>query len=60
MGTVRNRADGSVEAHVEATKAELERIVAAARQGPSSARVDSVVVRPAVVKNDDPGFRVVD
>ena len=59
VDTVRNRDDGSVEAHVEATKAELDRIVAAARRGPSSARVDSVAVRPVVVKNDDDDFRVV-
>lgn len=49
-GWVRNRRDGTVEAHIEGEDgrcAELERW---ARQGPPSARVDGVVVREVAVQ----------
>ncbi|TMD89902.1 MAG: acylphosphatase [Chloroflexi bacterium] len=41
-GWVRNRDDGSVELVAEGEKADLERLLEAARRGPSQARVDGV------------------
>ena len=52
-GWVRNRRDGTVEAHIEAEDrrcAELERW---ARQGPPTARVDGVLVREVAVEGRD-------
>ncbi|NEX61316.1 acylphosphatase [Noviherbaspirillum galbum] len=43
-GWVRNRTDGSVEAMVDGEARALEAILAWARRGPASARVDDVVV----------------
>jgi acylphosphatase len=40
-GHVRNRPDGSVEAHAHGARAALEDFVAALRQGPRAARVES-------------------
>jgi len=47
-GWVRNCRDGSVEAVVQGEESALAAIVAWARQGPPAARVDDVVVSPAV------------
>ncbi|TFW18003.1 acylphosphatase [Duganella callida] len=55
-GWVRNRRDGSVEATVEGAAPALEEIVAWARKGPPSARVDHVAVEEA--DNDASDFRV--
>ncbi|TDE95801.1 acylphosphatase [Occultella glacieicola] len=44
-GWVRNRTDGSVEAHVEGPTAAVENVLAWARVGPGPARVDAVEVR---------------
>jgi acylphosphatase len=41
-GWVRNRDDGSVELVAEGEKADLERLLEAARRGPSQARVSDV------------------
>jgi len=41
-GWVRNRDDGSVELVAEGEKADLVRLLEAARRGPSQARVDDV------------------
>jgi acylphosphatase len=46
-GWVRNRRDGSVEAVAQGSAETLERFVAWARQGPSAARVTSVLVSDA-------------
>ena len=46
-GWVCNRIDGSVEAVVHGTPAQVEAITAWAHRGPRSARVDSVEVSPA-------------
>jgi acylphosphatase len=46
-GWVRNRRDGSVEALVIGRAERLQAMVAACRQGPSAARVTSVVQSPA-------------
>lgn len=45
-GTVRNLLDGTVEADVEGAPAAVEAMLEALRQGPSSARVESVEARP--------------
>ncbi|MDX3900066.1 MAG: acylphosphatase [Sphingobium sp.] len=44
VGWVRNRPDGSVEAHVQGEAAAVDRLVALARRGPTAARVDAVHV----------------
>lgn len=46
-GWVCNRLDGSVEAMVHGTPAQVEAITAWARRGPRSARVDAVEAFPA-------------
>ena len=46
-GWVRNRLDGSVEAVVQGTPAQVEAMVGWARSGPRGARVDDVAVGPA-------------
>ena len=46
-GWVRNRADGSVEAHLEGPASAVEQLVAWCHEGPSRARVESVDVAPA-------------
>ena len=45
-GWVRNRHDGSVEAMVAGSPAQVDEIVAWARRGPDSARVSDVDVQP--------------
>jgi acylphosphatase len=46
-GSVRNRADGSVEVHAEAEAETLDRLAQRLRQGPALARVDHVASAPA-------------
>lgn len=41
-GWVRNRRDGSVEALVRGEPGSVERFIAASRQGPAAARVDTI------------------
>ena len=48
-GWVRNRSDGSVEALVQGSPAQVEQMIAWARQGPIRARVDGVDVTHAEV-----------
>ncbi|NUR55786.1 MAG: acylphosphatase [Acidobacteria bacterium] len=43
-GWVRNLPDGRVEAHIEGDADAVERVEAALRRGPSSSRVEDVVV----------------
>jgi acylphosphatase len=43
-GWVRNRPDGAVELVAEGERAELERLLQAAREGPRHARIDKVDV----------------
>ncbi len=59
-GWVRNREDGAVEALAIAPPQALEKFVAALRQGPPGARVDSVESQPveAVDEARHTGFRV--
>jgi len=56
-GSVRNRADGRVEAVLEGAPAAVERVLAWCREGPRQARVDAVEVveEPPVGES---GFRV--
>ena len=49
-GWVRNRADGSVEAHLEGRKADLDAVERWCRSGPRWARVDHCAVREATVE----------
>ncbi|WP_027134718.1 acylphosphatase [Geminicoccus roseus] len=50
-GWVRNRRDGSVEAHVQGPAAALERLAGQCRQGPPLARVEGVEITPAGLEN---------
>jgi acylphosphatase len=52
-GWVRNRHDGTVEAMVAGAPAALDDLVAWARRGPSSARVDDVAIEPGSGRYDD-------
>lgn len=49
-GWVRNRADGSVEAHVEGPEQDVEQFLANAHDGPPAARVTRIEVQPAAVE----------
>jgi acylphosphatase len=44
-GWVRNLTDGSVEAFLEGSEGDLEKVIGWARRGPPRARVDSVEVK---------------
>jgi acylphosphatase len=61
-GWARNRRDGSVEAVAAGPRAALDALVAAARRGPSLARVDALREEPAdeasLVENCGAGFSV--
>ena len=48
-GWVRNRSDGTVEAHAQGDRVAVDRFVAWCRQGPPLARVFNVEARDAVV-----------
>jgi acylphosphatase len=50
-GWVRNRRDGSVEAHVQGPTAALERLAGQCLQGPPAARVERVEVTPTDLEN---------
>lgn len=52
-GWVRNRADGSVEAHAEADAETLARFRAALEKGPRLSRVDAVHEAPAALTGDE-------
>lgn len=54
-GWVRNRRDGSVEAHAQGETGRLDRLIEQCRAGPRAARVDQVVVIP-VPRQDLTGF----
>jgi acylphosphatase len=49
-GWVRNRRDGSVEAHVQGDAAAVDAMLAWCRHGPPGARVDAVDVHDAAVE----------
>jgi acylphosphatase len=51
VGWVRNRHDGTVEAHLQGEATAVERVLAWARRGPPGARVTEVQVEP--VARDD-------
>jgi len=55
-GWVRNRADGSVEAHVQGDDAAVENVVAWCRRGPPAARVTKVDVADAEIDQGLAGF----
>ncbi len=56
-GWVRNIGDGSVEALLEGEQDSVERVVEWSRRGPPGARVDSVQVERAEVRNLK-GFKI--
>lgn len=56
-GTVRNLLDGTVEADVEGTPAQVEAMLDHLREGPSWARVDGIDVRRETPRGAQ-GFRV--
>jgi acylphosphatase len=57
-GWVRNRPDGSVECVAEGSRAALDRLLAALREGPPLARVESVEVTFEEARADLPAFGV--
>jgi acylphosphatase len=57
-GFVRNRPDGSVEAHVEGEIEAVTRVERALAQGPRGARVDDLAVEPAQPTGRTSGFRI--
>lgn len=59
-GWVRNRSDGSIEAVARGTPAACESLLAWARRGPPTSRVDRIDTRPATLEEEAlvaPGFR---
>ena len=50
-GWVRNRDDGSVEAHVEGGETEVGQLIDRLREGPRGARVDGIDVRNTDVRH---------
>lgn len=50
-GWVRNKVDGSVEAHVEGEEADLMKLLEWAKRGPPRARVDSVRFKATEMKH---------
>ena len=46
-GWVRNRSDGSLEAHLEGEEAAVGQMTDRMRRGPEQARVDDVMIEPA-------------
>ena len=57
-GYVRNLPDGRVEALIEGDDESVLRMGRALRRGPSAARVDEVIVEPAVPSGRATGFSV--
>lgn len=57
-GWVRNRPDGTVECVAEGSRAALDRLVAALREGPPLARVESVEATFQEARADLPAFGV--
>lgn len=56
VGWVRNRLDGTVEAHVQGAPEQLESLVAWARRGPTAAAVDEVTAEPSHPDDSLTGF----
>ena len=56
-GWVRNRRDGSVEAEVEGSDAQVDEVLAWMAEGPPGARVDNAQVTDAASQGDS-GFEV--
>lgn len=56
-GWIRNRADGSVEAHVAGGERPVMQMIDRMREGPSAARVDDFIVEEAEAEQID-GFSV--
>ena len=57
-GTVANRPDGSVECVVEGERGAVGQLIRSVRQGPRSARVDTVEVVEQPFRGDLPPMRV--
>lgn len=57
-GTVANRPDGTVECVAEGPEADINRLVALLRQGPTFARVESVDVQTEPYRGDLPPMTV--
>jgi acylphosphatase len=57
-GTVGNRPDGSVECVIEGERGDVDRLIQLLRQGPRSARVDSVELIEQPFRGDLPPMRV--
>jgi len=53
-GWVRNREDGSVEIHAEGTDADLHTLEEWCKSGPPTAKVESVISKPA----DEEGYTI--
>ena len=57
-GYVRNRPDGTAEIEAEGARANLDRLIAWCRTGPSMARVDSLEVEESVPAGEWTDFQV--
>ncbi len=57
-GFVRNRPDGSVEAHIEGEIEAVTRVERSLAQGPPGARVEHLAVEPAAPTGRTSGFRI--
>ena len=58
VGTIKNRADGCVEAHLEGEAKSLDRVVAELRRGPFGAQVEQVRVQSTAVLGDEHELRI--
>lgn len=57
-GWVRNRSDGTVEAVIEGSGADIEQVIVALHEGPAGSRVDSLDIERLDYRGEFDGFEV--